>query len=147
MKTYKVMRMTRTNYIKFMNGEWNYDYEYLYIEADTPEEAVKKAKANGYYVYGTAKTLEEIEAEEKAFEEYFEEKKRKKVEAKAKKEENELKKANALGITVEELKELKKLKAKAKKYEKELAEIEETFKKLEERKNYLKKWLKENEVE
>lgn len=147
MKTYRVMRMTETNYIKFMNGGFNYEYEYLYIEAETPEEAMKKAKANGYYTYGFAKTVEEVEAEEKAFEEYFEEKERKKVEAKARKEENELKKANALGITVEELRELKKLKAKAKRYKKELTEIEETFKKLEERKNYLKKWLEENEVE
>lgn len=70
---YRVERMTIDNYNRYMSGSNFYDLEVLKIEAENKEEAIEKAKAEGYVVNKDyVKTIEEIEAKEKAIEEAYE---------------------------------------------------------------------------
>lgn len=144
MTTYRVERMTVANYNRMMSGSNNYSVETLTIEANSKEEAVKKAKARNYMVNENyVKSVEEIaearakaEAEEKAEAE-------KKAKAQATRIANEKAKAEAMGMTVEEYRAYKKNEAWKKRAVKRIAEIEEEIKKLKALKESIKRQLEE----
>ena len=109
MKTYEVQRMTKANYSLYCDGSYHYDVEKLHIEAETAEEAGKKAEADGYVVnYGYIKSIEELEAMKKAWEEELKAEAQKKAERKAKAKAREEWKAREAGMTVEEYRAEKK---------------------------------------
>lgn len=137
MKTYRVERMTEDNYSIYMEGGYGYNMETLHIEAETAEEAAKKAEAVGYVVNkGYVKTLEELEAERKAAKERAKEAERKATKAAQKRRAAEEKKAAALGMTVKEYRAEKAKKANIARVEREIAELEEALAK---KKEYLAK--------
>jgi hypothetical protein len=124
--TYRVERMTTENYHNFMGGSYCCNVEYLDIEAETAEEAVEMAKAEGYVVNKNyVKTVEELEAIKKAQDEAWRAKEEKAERAKAKRKETEARKAVEAGMTVEEYRKEKARKAKIARLEKEIAELEE----------------------
>ena len=109
MKTYEVQRMIEADYSNYLDGGYNFSVEKLHIEAETAEEAGKKAEADGYVVnYGYIKSLEELEAMRKADREYWEAEAQKKAERKAKAKAREEWKAREAGMTVEEYRAEKK---------------------------------------
>ena len=68
MTTYRVTIFTEKNYGKYMSGSNNYDNECVYVEANSKEEAVKKAQKTGYVVHTpSVKTFEEIQKEEERY--------------------------------------------------------------------------------
>lgn len=109
MAIYRVEMMTRSDYNKFMMGDYNYWVRKVDIEADTINEAVEIAKynnpemvINADYVRTVAE-LEEMEAKKVAEREaHRKAEEEKKAKAKARKAEREKAKAEALGLTVEE---------------------------------------------
>lgn len=124
MKTYEVQRMTEADYSNYLGGGYNFSVEKLHIEAETAEEAGKKAEANGYVVnYGYIKSVEELEAMEKAFEEKLKAEAQKKAERKAKAKAREAKKAQDAGMTVEEYRAEKKRLNLIKNLNKEIEEL------------------------
>ena len=124
--TYRVERMTTENYHNFMGGSYCCNVEYLDIEAETAEEAVEMAKAEGYVVNKNyVKTVEELEAIKKAQDEAWRAKEEKAERAKAKRKETEARKAVEAGMTVEEYRKEKARKAKIARLEREIAELEE----------------------
>lgn len=124
MKTYEVQRMTEADYSNYLGGGYNFSVEKLHIEAETAEEAGKKAEANGYVVnYGYIKSVEELEAMDKAFEEKLKAEAQKKAERKAKAKAREAKKAQDAGMTVEEYKAEKKRLNLIKNLNKEIEEL------------------------
>lgn len=136
-KAYKVMRMTKEDYHEYMMGGYNFRTEELIIEAENAEEANEKAKAENFIVCGQwTKTVEEIEAEEAAREAKREAAIEKEEKAKAKRKENEARKAAEAGMTVEEYKKEKARKATARRLEREIEELENLLK---EKKAYLAK--------
>lgn len=107
LKIYEVQRMTEKEYNYMMGGGIYTNTEYLHIEAESVEEAIRKAEAPGMVVNkGYVKTLEEIEAIRKAEKEAHEAKEseriRKAEERKARKLEADTRKAEAMGLTLEE---------------------------------------------
>lgn len=125
MAIYRVERMTETNYNRYMCGSNEYGpVEYLNIEADSKEEAIKKAEKKGYVVNDYVITLEEVERQERERQERWE---RYEAEEKAKKEKRlakEAEKAKAAGMTVEEYRKDKAHKAYIKRLEREIDELE-----------------------
>ena len=122
---YRVQRMSMDSYNAYMGGSYNYWVEELDIEANSPEEAVELAKAEGYVVNDRCvKSVEEIEAEEKAREEARKAEAEKKANAKARKAEAEARKAAEAGMSVEEYRKDKARKANIRKMEREIAELE-----------------------
>ena len=88
MTTYRVERMTATNYGRMMRGEYNYTVEKIDIVAENKEDAIAKARKNGYIVNEIyVKTLEEIEKAEKVKAEYIKAEKEKAEKAKQKRAE------------------------------------------------------------
>lgn len=136
MTTYRVQRMTQDNFNRYMNGSYLYFIEELNIEADSKEEAFKKAEAEGYVVNECVRTLEEVEAEEKKAEERIEAERVKRENAKARKLANEIKKAEAEGMTLEEYRKAKNHKAHIKRVENEIAKLEKEL-------AYKKRYLEE----
>ena len=135
-KTYQVERQTIKDHNDMMGG-YHYHTEILTIEAETAEEAGKKAEEMGYIVnYGYIRTLEEVEAEEKRIEEAILADRERLANARAKRQATELKKAAELGLTIEEYKAEKAKKAKITRLKNEIAELEKT---LARKKAYLKK--------
>lgn len=135
MATYRVERMTNTDYNIYMGGGYNYEVEKLFIEAETVEEAIQKATKPGMVVNkGYIKTLEEIEAEKEAKAKAEAERKAKAERAKAKRKETELRKATEMGLTVEEYRKAKAHKATIAKVTREIEELEKA---LEQKKRYL----------
>ncbi len=109
MKTYEVQRMLEADYGNYLDGGYNFSVEKLHIKAETAEEAGKKAEADGYVVnYGYIKSVEELEAMDKAFEEKLKAEAQKKAERKAKAKAREEWKAREAGMTVEEYRAEKK---------------------------------------
>ena len=125
MAIYRVERMTERSYHSYMCGSNEYGpVEHLNIEADSKEEAIKKAEKKGFVVNSYVRTLEEIEEEEKAREERF---RQIEEEAKARKEKRlakEVEKAKAAGMTVEEYRKDKAHKAYIKRLEREIDDLE-----------------------
>ena len=109
MKTYEVQRMTEADYSNYLDGGYNFSVEKLHIEAETAEEAGKKAEADGYVVnYGYIKSVEELEAMKTAWEEELKAEAQKKAERKARAKAREAEKAREAGMTVEEYRAEKK---------------------------------------
>lgn len=109
MKIYEVQRMTEDDYSNYLGGGYNFSVERLCIEAETAEEAGKKAEADGYVVnYGYIKSLEELEAMKNADREYWEAEEKKKAERKARAKAREAERAREAGMTVEEYRAEKK---------------------------------------
>lgn len=135
MATYRVERMTNTDYNIYMSGGYNYKVENILIEAETVEEAIQKATKSGMIINeGYIKTLEEIEAEKEAKAKANAERKAKEERAKAKRKETELRKATEMGLTVEEYRKAKAHKATIAKVTREIEELEKV---LEQKKKYL----------
>lgn len=139
MKTYEVQRMLEVDYSNYLDGGYNFSVEKLHIEAETAEEAGKKAEADGYVVnYGYIKSVEELETMKTAWEEELKAEAQKKAERKAKAKAREEWKAREAGMTVEEyraekkhLKLIKNLNKEIEELKAELARKEALLKKLE----------------
>ena len=128
---YNVQRMTYSDYCNYMGGGHDFSVENLHIEAESPEEAVKMAEAEGYMVNKNyVKTVAELEAEEVARKAYIDAEIAKEKAAKARKAAREAEKAEAMGMTVEEYKTYKKKVALLKKLPKEITEVENEIKRL-----------------
>lgn len=124
-KTYVVQRMTETNYHIYMTGGYNYTVEKFKVMAENTEEAIGLAQKEGYVVNKDfVRTQEEIEAEKRANEEELAEMRRKEEEAKIKKAEAVVRKATALGLTVEEYKEKKNKERRIHKLENDITYYE-----------------------
>ena len=135
MATYRVERMTNTDYNIYMGGGYNYEVESILIEAETVEEAIQKATKPGMIVNkGYVKTLDEIKAEKEAKAKAEADRKAKAERAKAKRKETELRKATEMGLTVEEYRKAKARKATIAKGTKEIEELERV---LEQKRKYL----------
>ena len=126
MMTYNVKYMTKENYNRMIGGYIDYTVETETINANSAVEAMEMVQAKyPDYVVGTnpETILDEIIkiAQRKAAEE-------KEAKAKARKAENEAKKAAEMGMTVAEYKTYKNRQATIRKYKKEIealkAEIE-----------------------
>lgn len=112
-QVYNVQRMTYNDYCNYMSGGYNFSVENLHLEAESPEEAVKMAEAEGYMVNKDyVKTVAELEAEEAERKAQYikteAERKAKAARAKARKAEREAAKAAELGVTVDEYKAMVK---------------------------------------
>lgn len=135
MATYRVERMTNTDYDIYMSGGYDYKVENILIEAETVEEAIQKATKPGMIINkGYIKTLEEIEAEKEARAKARAERKAKEERTKAKRKETELRKATEMGLTVEEYRKAKAHKATIAKVTREIEELEKA---LEQKRRYL----------
>lgn len=129
MTTYKVERMTYTDYDIYMTGGYDYNVESILIEAETAEEAIQKAKKPGMVVNkGYVKTLEEIKAEQETKANAKAEREAKAEKARAKRKEIELRKATEMGLTVEEYRKVKAHKATVAKVTREIEELEKALK-------------------
>ena len=145
---YNVQRMTYSNYCNYMEGGHNFSVENLHLEAESPEEAVKMAEAEGYVVNKNyVKTVAEIEAEEAARKAYIDAEIAKVKAAEARKAQREAEKAEALGMTMETYKAYKKKVALVKKLPKEIASLEDDIerikKEIERKARYLEELKKE----
>ena len=130
---YVVQRMTIDNYYDMMGGHMGYICEKTTVEADTKEEAIEKARKDGYVVNeGYVRTVEEIEAEKRAEEEKAKAEKRAEEEKQKRAIAREEAKAEEMNMTVEEYKAYKKMVANKKRNE---AEIRKAYKVIEEMKN------------
>ena len=128
---YNVQRMAYSDYCNYMGGGHDFSVENLHIGAESPEEAVKMAEAEGYMVNKNyVKTVAELEAEEAARKAYIDAEIAKEKAAKARKAAREAEKAEAMGMTVEEYKTYKKKVALLKKLPKEITEVENEIKRL-----------------
>lgn len=88
MTTYRVERMTVENFGRMMRGEYDYTVEKIDITAESKEDAVAKAKKDGYVVNKDyVKTVEEIEKAEREKAEYLKAQEEKAEKAKAKRAE------------------------------------------------------------
>lgn len=113
MTTYRVQRMTKEDYNKYMGGGFNYNVETVYIEANTKTEAILKAQRPSYWVNENyVFTLEEYETALETARKEREEAERKEAEKKAKKAEAEARKAAEAHMTVTEWKAEKNRKAR-----------------------------------
>lgn len=135
MTTYTLEALTLDGYHAMMSGSTMVAFPMVItIEANSKEEAIAIAKAqyeeyviNENYVL-SAEEIAEREAQKLAREEQY----RLEEEAKAiRKANNELAKAEAMGMTIEEYKEYKKEIAKRKRYESEIRKAKEKIKDLE----------------
>ena len=133
--TYRVQRMTRGSYDEYMTGGYNYSVENLDIEANSPEEAIEKAKKEGYVVNDYVESYEEIEAKRQARIVEWEAEQLKKQKAEAKRIANEKKRAEEAGLTVEEFRAEKKRIQKVKNVKRE---IENRKKYIEDLKNQIR---------
>ena len=113
MTTYRVQRMTEEDYHNYMGGGFNYNFETIYIEANTKPEAILKAQRPGYRVNENyVMTLEAYEATLETERKAREEAEKKEAEKKAKKAETEARKAAEAHMTVAEWKAEKNRKAR-----------------------------------
>lgn len=134
MKTYRIEVMTNRDYAEMMNGGYNYEVREILVKAETKEEAIRiveKKDADKWINRNYVKTLEEIEEEKIKREERIKAEKEKEERAKAKRKANEIKKAEELGITVEELRERKKKEALKKRTETEIKKLRAEIERLE----------------
>ena len=130
MTTYRVTIFTEENYGKYMSGSNNYDNECVYVEANSKEEAVKKAQRTGYVVHTpSVKTFEEIQKEEERYDTWVADRTKKEAQIQAKRKATEARKAQEAGLTVEEYRKEKARKATITRLEREIAEIEKELKK------------------
>ncbi len=145
---YNVQRMTYSDYCNYMEGGHDFSVENLHIEAESPEEAVKMAEAEGYMVNKNyVKTVAELEAEEAARKAYIDAEIAKEKAAKARKAAREAEKAEAMGMTMEAYKAYKKKLAIAKKLPKEIASLEDDIERIKKEITRKKKYLAELEKE
>lgn len=129
--TYIVERMTIANLCNYMSGSNNYSVETLYIEAESVEEAIEKASADGYEVNKNyVKTVAEIEAERAALEVARAEAAAKEAAKKARREANEARKAAEAGLTVEGYRAMKKREAKKRAIARDIVAMEEHIERL-----------------
>lgn len=146
MTTYTLEALTLDGYHAMMSGSTTFICPLIItIEANSKEEAIAIAKVQyeGYVIHEeyvlSTEEIAEREAKKLAREEQY----RLEEEAKAiRKANNELAKAEAMGMTIEEYKEYKKEIAKRKRYESEIRKAKEKIKDLEKLIAYYEKKLK-----
>jgi hypothetical protein len=140
MNTYRIEAMTAKDYANYMGGGYDYTVKEIDIDAENAAQAIEIAKEKNPNLILNEKcvrTVEEIEAKEKARREQreLEEKKEKEriAKAKATREQNELRKATELGLTVEKYKEQVKLEQKRKMVQKEIDRLKKELEAAEKR--------------
>lgn len=140
--TYRVQMMTEENYNEMMRGNLWYHVEYIDIHAETAEEAIEMAQRmepdmviNKNYV----KTLEELEAEKALAEKRIADDRAKEEAKKAKRLANEIAKAEAAGMTLEEYRAKKNHERKVKAAKKAVVEAEKALAEAKKRLEELKK--------
>lgn len=130
MNTYTLERMTTNDYYAYMSGSlFGYTVERIEIEAKDIANAITLASADGYVVNRhSVTTVEQYRAELKAKTDEQAEYAKKEAEKKAHKAELEMKKAEAMGLTVEEYRKEKSRQASIRRITKEIEELEEQLK-------------------
>lgn len=130
MNTYTLERMTTNDYYAYMSGSlFGYTVERIEIEAKDIANAITLASAGGYVVNRhSVTTVEQYRAELKAKTDEQAEYAKKEAEKKAHKAELEMKKAEAMGLTVEEYRKEKSRQASIRRITKEIEELEEQLK-------------------
>lgn len=127
MTTYRMTIFTEDNYHRYMSGYNNYNSEYIYIAANSKEEAIAIAQTQrpDYIVNKfSVKDVETIQAEEEKFKAWEEEKAIKEKQAKERRKATEQKNAEKAGLTVKEYRAEKARKAKITRLTNEIAELE-----------------------
>lgn len=133
MTTYVIQRMSEESYGEYMCGGNNYNVEHLHIKAENVEEAIKQAQKPGYVVNDRyVRTLEELEQKKAERERRWAEEEAKKRAQAEKRKATEAKKAEEMGLSVEEYRKLKNLKRYLSQNLKELAGIAKRTVELEE---------------
>ena len=129
MKKFVVQRMSQEDYGTMMSGGYSYRVIDEVVEAESSEEAFAKVKAEypDYQVNPHVRTLEEVEAKKEADRRRAEEYQRREEEKKQKRIDAERRRAEAEGLTVEELRKQRAKKAKISKLNKEIAELEKAL--------------------
>ena len=129
MEKFVVQRMSQKDYGAMMSGGYSYHVIDEVVEAESPEEALAKVKAEypAYQINPYVRTLEEVEAKKEADRRRAEEYQRREEEKKQKRVEAERRRAEAEGLTVEELRKQRAKKAKISKLSREIAELEKTL--------------------
>ena len=131
MTTYRITIFTEDNYHKYMSGYNNYDSKYVYIAANSKEEAMALCQTQnpGYIINKfSVKDVETIQAEEEKFKAWEENKATKEKQAKAKRKATEQKKAEEAGLTVKEYRAEIARKATITRLTNEIAELEKEIK-------------------
>lgn len=131
MKTYRVTVIT-AGLGAYMMGSDKYTIADVNIMADNAGDAIKIAERKHGYVISkkNVKTLEEFEEERRAENEEIANTAKKKADAAAKRKATEQKKAEELGMTLDEYKIDKWRKGEIKRLKKIIADAEEELKKL-----------------
>lgn len=129
MQTYTIRLDNEQTYYDYMSGGNVFNCARLMtVKAENAEEAYAKAKAEHPELivreYANMKSIEELRAEREA---RIKAEAEKKAQAKARRESKELAEAEALGLTVEELKAKKRKERAIKKAEEEIAELEKAL--------------------
>ena len=121
MTTYRIQMMSRADMDEYLSGGYNYNVIDVYIDAETPQEALAQAQAAypDMVLNQHPKSKEEIEAEEAARAALEEAEREKEAARIARKVAREAAKAAELGLTVSEYAKRKKLEAKARRYMRE----------------------------
>ena len=119
---YTVSTMTKKSYNAMMSGSMEYSVYTVEVEAESAKEARKIAKAKGMVV-GEARPTVEIEAERAAIAEAAEKARIKAEAARARKVENDTRKAAEMGMTVERYKAYRNHLTTIRKYKKEIEEL------------------------
>lgn len=119
---YTVSTMTKKSYNAMMSGSMEYSVYTVEVEAESAKEARKIAKAKGMVV-GEARPTVEIEAERAAIAEAAEKARIKAEAARARKIENDTRKAAEMGMTVERYKAYRNHLTTIRKYKKEIEEL------------------------
>ncbi len=129
MEKFVVQRMSQKDYGAMLSGSYSYHVINETVEAETTEEAIAKVKAEhpDYQVNPYVRTLEEVEAQKEAESKKAEEYQRREEEKKQKRVEAERRRAEAEGLTVEELRKQRAKKAKISKLNREIAELEKAL--------------------
>jgi len=144
---YFVERMSEAYYHEMMQGGYAYSVEHLEIEAESKEEAVEKARKEGYVVNeGYVVSKAEREAEEARAEARAREREEKERKAKERKAEREKAKAESQGLTIEEYKHLKNRERKLKKMQANVRELEEALDRAREALNEYTEYVKNNPI-
>lgn len=136
MKNYVVEIMTREDYHKYMMGSNESIVKKVVVVAKNEPEAIKEAEKrfdeNEYHInrkyIKTEEELKEIvEQRIREHNEFLRKEEERKAEAKAKRERNELEKANALGLTVAEYRQKVNKERQIKKLENEIANLKKAL--------------------
>ena len=121
MTTYRIQMMNRADMDEYLSGGYNYNVIEVYVDAETPQDALAKAQAAypDMVLNQHPKSKEDVEAEEAARAALREAERAKEAAKIARRAAREAAKAAELGLSVPEYAERKKLEAKARRYMRE----------------------------